>query len=190
MNYILLDDGTSSVLSNSSWFSVKPHCFMLDAIFKTRSYGIDLFLFGKDLKKGSQVLAADDETILEVSEAAKVCKATEVVRLQAGAATLQVTPDHPVQVPDASGKLDIGLFAPAGELKEGDLVLLDSGEAALTSVDICSGSCEVLDIVFQPDLPVAVFRCPPCILSKSQKGKPASRRGRLCHKAKESEWWT
>ena len=37
MDYFLVDDGTSSVLSNASWFSVKPHCFMLDAIFKTRS---------------------------------------------------------------------------------------------------------------------------------------------------------
>ena len=186
MDYILVDDsdGTSSVLSNSSWFSVKPHCFMLDAIFKTRSYGIDFFVMGKDLKKGSQVLAADDETILEVAEAPKVCKATEVVRLQAGAATLQATPDHPVQVPDANGELDIVLDVPAGELQVGDLVLLDSGEAvALTSVEKHLWDCEVLKIVFNRNLPVAVFSQPSCILSKGQKKKPP-RRGRLCQKTK------
>ena len=75
----------------------------------------------KDLKKGSQVLAADDETILEVAEPPKVCKTTEVVRLPAGAATLQATPHQPMQVPDANGELDIVLDVPAGELQEGDL---------------------------------------------------------------------
>ena len=92
------DDGTcSSVLSRSSWFSVKPgsvkpHCFMVDAIFKTRSYGADFFLMGRDLKKGSQVVAGDDTSILEVVKTPEICDASEVVELQAGAATLRVTP--------------------------------------------------------------------------------------------------
>ena len=185
MDYIPVDDGTSSVLSNSSWFSVKPHSFMLDAIFKTRSYVIDFFVMGKDLlKKGSQVVAADNETILEVAEPPKVCEATEVVHLQAAAATLDVTPDHRVQVPDANGELDIGLFVPAGELKEGDLVALDSVEpVALTSVEIRSMDVHVLKLTFKPDLPVAAFACPACILSKSDRKKPATRRGGMCHKS-------
>ena len=69
-----LGDGSdSSALSNASWFTVsrgtvKPHCFMTDAVFRTRSYGADFFLsygadfflsygadfflMGRDLRKG------------------------------------------------------------------------------------------------------------------------------------------
>ena len=33
MGFMVVDDCASSVLSHSSWFSVKPHCFVTDAIF-------------------------------------------------------------------------------------------------------------------------------------------------------------
>ena len=186
-DYILVDDDTLSELSYSSWFSVQPHCFMLDAIFKTRKYDTDFFLMGKDLVKGSQLVAGDDKTIVEVAEAPKICKATEVVHLQAGAATLRVTPDHLVQVHDAQGELSGSPYVPAGKLKEGDLVALDSGEPeALTSVNKFSLDCDVLKIVFEPDLPVAVFSCPPCILSKGHKKKVPPRRGGMCHRFQET----
>ena len=194
--FVLVED-TSSVLSRSSWFSVQPHCFMLDSIFKTRSCDLDFFLMGRDLKKGSQVVAGDDETILEVAKNPEICKATEIVRLQAGEATLQVTWDHPVQVPDLKdmqkGAADVAderegervvQYLPAGTLKKGDFVVLDSREPmALTSVESWSADCEVLKIVFEPDLPVAVFSCPPCILSKGDKKLP-KRRGRVSQRGK------
>ncbi|CAE7206242.1 unnamed protein product [Symbiodinium sp. CCMP2456] len=149
------DDGTaSSVLSHSSWFSVKPdsvkpQCFMVDAIFKTRSFGADFFLMGRDLKKGSQVVAGDDASILEVAKTPEICDASEVVELQAGTATLRVTPDHLVQVADA--KAEESLYLAAGKLKAGDLVMLDSGEvAALSSVVLRREACQVLKIVFEP----------------------------------------
>ncbi|CAE7783222.1 unnamed protein product [Symbiodinium sp. CCMP2592] len=182
------DDGTaSSVLSCSSWFSVKPdavkpQCFMVDAIFKTRSYGADFFLMGRDLKKGSQVVAGDDASILEVAKTPEICDAREVVELQAGAAVLQVTPDHLVQVADPKGKAEDNLYLAAGNLKTGDLVMLDSGEvAALTSVVMRRMPCQVLKIVFEPYLPVAVFSRPACILSLGQKKKPPVRRGGKSH---------
>ena len=189
MGYTMVDvdDDASSVLSCSSWFSVRPHCFMSDAIFKTRSCGNDFFLPGGDLKKGSQVVAGDGATILKVVANPELCRASEVVDLQAGAATLRVTPDHLVQVPvpDAtgeSGKIaenrDYDYLA-AGDLKVGDHVMLDSGEpVVLASVDRRPADCEVLKIVFEPDLPVAVFSSPPCILSKGHKLKPSTRRGK------------
>ena len=179
LGYTLVDDDdASSVLSHSSWFSVKPHCFMPDAIFKTRSCSTDFFLMGRDLKKGSQVVAGDDATILEVAANPQLCRATEVVDLQAGAANLRVTPDHLVQVADATGESGKNLYLPAGKLAEGDLVMLDSGEpVALTSVAIRTLECEVLKVAFNPDLPVAVFSCPPCILSLGHKRKPPARRG-------------
>ena len=188
-DYIVVDDDeTSSDLSLSSWFSVKPHCFMIDAIFKTRKYGTDFFLMGKDLVKGSEVVAGDDQTILQVSEPPKVCKASKAVRLQAGAATLQVTPDHLVQFFDEDDELEASnSYRPAGQLKVGDCVVLDSGEAAaLTSVTTFPVDCEVLKLVFKPDLPVAVFSSPLCILSKGHKKKPVTRRAGMCPKRKET----
>ena len=178
------DDGTaSSVRSHCSWFavkpdSVKPQCFMVDAIFKTRSFGADFFLMGRDLKKGSQVVAGDDSSILEVAKTPEICDASEVVELQAGAATLRVTPDHLVQVADAKGEAEESLYLAAGKLKAGDLVMLDSGEvAALSSVVLRREACQVLKIVFEPYLPVAVFSRPTCILSLGHKKKPPIRRG-------------
>ncbi|CAE7751050.1 unnamed protein product [Symbiodinium sp. CCMP2592] len=177
------DDGTSSsVLSCSSWFSVKldsmePHCFMVDAIFKTRSYGTDFFLMGRDLKKGSQVVAGDDASILEVAKTPEICEASEVVELQAGDAVLRVTPDHLVQV-SPKGDTEESLYLEAGKLKVGDLVMLDSGEpVALSSVVIRPIICQVLKIVFEPYLPVAVFSRPTCILSLGHKKKRPIRRG-------------
>ena len=179
------DDGTaSSVLSCSSWFSVKPdamkpHCFMIDAIFKTRIYGADFFIMGRDLKKGSQVVAGDDTSILEVAKSPEICDASKVVELQAGTATLRVTPDHLVQVADPKGEVEESLYLEAGKLKAGDLVMLDSGEAAaLTSVTIRPLACQVLKIVFEPYLPVAVFSRPTCILSLGHKKSVIRRGGR------------
>ncbi|CAE7693654.1 unnamed protein product [Symbiodinium microadriaticum] len=193
--YILVDDeaassssssSSSSVLSHSSWFSVKPNCFMPDAIFKTRDFGVDFFLMGRDLRKGSRVVAGDDETILEVCDAPFLCQAKEVVRLQAGAATLRVTADHSVQVPAADGAMEGGTdggscrYVPAGSLKPGSLVMLDSGQpAALTGVASETGDHEVLKVAFKPNQSVAVFSCPPCILSKGANSKPAIRRARM-----------
>ena len=186
--YILVDDEVASsfsLLSHSSWFSVKPDCFMADAIFKTRSSGVDFFLMGRDLRKGSQVVAGDDETILEVCDAPFLCQAKEVVRLQAGAAMLRVTADHAVQVP-ADGGMKGGAgggscrYVPAGSLKPGALVMLDSGEPmALTSVASESGEHEVLKLAFKPNWSVAVFSCPPGILSKGANSKPAIRRAKM-----------
>ncbi|CAE7541360.1 unnamed protein product [Symbiodinium sp. CCMP2592] len=189
LGYVLVDDGvaSSSAWSCSSWFSVQPDCFMPDAIFKTRSGRIEHFLKGRDLQKGSQVVAGDGETLLEVALPPEICLATEVVDLQAGGAMLRVTPDHPVQVPDARGELDKILYIPAGQLKVGDSVVLDSGEAAeLTGVNFQATECEVLKIVFEPDLPVAVFSAPPCIQSKGHQKKPPRRSGE-CRKGAGGE---
>ena len=95
LGYSLVDEDRASVLSGSSGCSVQQNCFMLDAIFKCR---MDVLREGRDLQKGSQVLAGDGETVLEVVEI-KEARTTEVVDLKAAGATLPVTPDHPVQVP-------------------------------------------------------------------------------------------
>ncbi|CAE7541698.1 unnamed protein product [Symbiodinium sp. CCMP2592] len=141
LGYSLIEEDRASVLSGSSGCSVKQNCFMLDAVFKSR---MDFFREGRDLQKGAQVLAGDGKTVLEVVEISKERQATEVVDSQAGAATLRVTPDHPVQIPDES-------------CEPGDFVMLDLGEQrALTCAMAQSMECE--EIVFKPDLPAAVLR--------------------------------
>ena len=192
LGYVLVDDdgvASSSAWSCSSWFSVQPDCFMPNAIFKTRSCGIEHFLRGRDLQKGSQVVAGDGETMVEVCEAPVLWQAEGFVRLQAGAVMLEVTAEHPVQVPLADDAMHDGegvgsaRYVEAGKLKKGDLVMLDAGEpAALTSVEPESGDCEVLKLAFKPNLPVAVFSCPPCILSKGANSKPDPRRGKKCRR--------
>ena len=171
LGYSLVDEDHASLLSGSSGCSVKQNCFMLDAIFKSR---MDFFREGSDLQKGSQVLAGDGKTVLEVVDISKEAQTTKVVDLQAGSATLRVTPDHPVQVPNEGGNAGRPLCMPAGKLKVGELVMLDSGEpVALTSAETLAVECK---IVFKPDLPVAVFSSPSCILSKGHQ-KLQTRRG-------------
>ncbi|CAE7541754.1 unnamed protein product [Symbiodinium sp. CCMP2592] len=166
------DDGSSSS---------EPHCFVLDAIFRTRLYDTDYFIMGRDLKMGSQVVAGNGKTILTVTSPPKICDATEIVHLQAGDASLDVTPDHRVQVPDATGEWDENLYRPAGALKTGDLVMLDSGEPAeLTDAKTLPMECSVVKIRLDPHLPVAVFSRPACIVSlpfpkkKNRRGRPPS----------------
>ena len=167
---VVEDDVASSVLSRSSG----SDCFMVEAVFKNRSSVVA----GRDLQKGSQVVAADGESIMDVVEISKEHRKTELVSLEAGDASLQVTHDHLVQVPDANGELGKMLYQKAGALKVGDLVVLDSGEpVALTNVHAEPAECEVLRVVFDPDLPVAAFACPPCILTKGHKSRPPVRRG-------------
>ena len=171
LGYSLVEEDRASVLSGASGCS-KQNCFMLDAVFKSR---MDVFREGGDLQKGSQVLAGDGKTVLEVVEISKEARATEVVNLQAGSATLRVTPDHPVQIPDERGEPGRHVYMPAGKLKAGDFVMLDSGEpVALTSAEAQAMECKVLKIVFKPDLSVAVFSSPSCILSKGHKKIPGA----------------
>eukprot|EP00439_Symbiodinium_sp_Y106_P076730 s89_g15.t2 len=160
--YKIVDEDRASILSGSYQSSVKQKCFMLDALFKVRmdvfKVRMDMLREGRDLQKGSQVVAGDGKTVLEVVEISKEAQAVEVVDLRAGAAKLRVTPDHFVQIQHESGEAGL-CYLPASKLKVGDFVMLDSGEpVALTSAETYPMECKVLKSVFKPDLPVAVFR--------------------------------
>ena len=65
----------------------------------------------------------------------------------------------------------------AADLKVGDEVLVDGVPTKLTFVDVVPGEVTVLKIIFDPDLPVGVFRPAPVIASHGHKAKRA-RRGR------------
>ena len=182
--YSFVDEDRASILSGSSQSSVEQNCFMLDSMFKVR---MDVFRAGRDLQKGSQVVAGDGKTVCEVVEI-KEARATEVVDLRVGTDTLRVTPDHRVQVPDVSGQVGRRFYREAGELKPGDLVMIAPGEpVALTGAETHPMECKVLKIVFQPDLPVPVFSGPTCILSKGHEKKSrGGRRGGMRQRGKEA----
>ena len=50
---------------------------------------------------------------------------------------------------------------------------------SLTHVVSETGDHEVLKLAFKPNRSVAVFSCPPCILSKGANSKPAIRRAKM-----------
>ena len=182
--YRFVDEDRASILSGSSQSSVEQNCFMLDSMFKVR---LDVFRAGRDIQKGSQVVAGDGKTVVEVVEI-KEAQATEVVDLRVGTDMLRVTPDHRVQVPDLSGQVGRRFYREAGELKQGDLVMIAPGQpVALTGAETHPMECKVLKIVFQPDLPVPVFSGPTCILSKGHEKKSrGGRRGGMCQRGKEA----
>ncbi|OLP98048.1 hypothetical protein AK812_SmicGene19539 [Symbiodinium microadriaticum] len=136
--------------THSSWFSMKPdsvklHCFTLDAIFKTRSCGTYFFLMGRDLWKGSQVVAGDDASILEVAKTSEICDATNG-DLKAGAATLHFTPDHLAQPAEESGlknpqlvdaARDVPVRNPMPESEEAAARILCAGVQVEWQCDAC-----------------------------------------------------
>eukprot|EP00439_Symbiodinium_sp_Y106_P052953 s630_g7.t1 len=168
------DTASSSQESNLSeplGYVLGGDCFMPDDIFTTRTDGVDHLVCGRLLKKGSRVLAADGETIFEVCANPVLYRAKKII-----------PGDYATEDQEDGGS---GCFVPAISLKPGALVMLDSGEpAALTNVIISESETadddyEVLKLTFKPNLSVAVFSHPPCILSKGAAMKPSIRRGKM-----------
>ncbi|CAK9107471.1 unnamed protein product [Durusdinium trenchii] len=166
----------SSAISATSCFSVGtggPFCFMPDALFKTPS---GQFLSGADLYKGSQILAADWTTVLQVALPPEKQAARATLLLHAQEAKLQVTPDHRVV-------LGNGHLVAAAELKVGDEVMVgEQVPTKLTSIEFVPGPETVLKIAFQPDMPVAVFSPPACIHSHGHKLQEIRRAGKHCRR--------
>ena len=165
-----MDEDVASVLSGSSGCSVQQNCFMLDAIFKCR---MDVFREGSDLQKGSQVLAGDGETVLEVVEISKEARTKKVVDLAGGCCNTAGDPRPSRAGPRCrTARRDAVICYARGQVEGGRLRdELDSGEpVALTTAETLPMECKVLKIVFKPDLPVAIFSSPSsCILSKGHR---------------------
>ncbi|CAE7592067.1 unnamed protein product [Symbiodinium natans] len=169
----------ASVPSESSSYPSNPSHFMSDAIFKSPNMDSNDLCRGIDLQKGSQVLALDGETVLEVVEISQEGQATEVVDLQAGLATLRVISDHPVQLAD-EGCEGLPRYVPASKLKKGDAVMLQAGEpVALTGAETQPMECQVLKILFKPDLPAAVFPSPSCSPASKRPKKGPKKKSQL-----------
>lgn len=166
----------ASSVSSQSWIVVGagPHCFPSNSMFKTLSGDTEYFLKVEHLRKGSHVLADDGETVLEVLHNPQQFETDRLVELCTDAATLYVTPDHRVPVPDGSGASHDVL---AQELKAGDLVFEDRVPKVLTSVKEVRQTSSVWKVIFKPDMAVPVFMPPPAISSKGHAKKHLRRSG-------------
>ena len=90
------DTQGSSVTSGISVETSGGNCFMRDAAFKSETGAL---VPGSALHKGQQVLAANG-SVLEVANEPEDHEARATVLLKAGAAELEVTPDHRVLLSD------------------------------------------------------------------------------------------
>jgi len=167
----------------SSWIRVsssEARCFAADTLFTTIAGEgpgqVKYHMPASQLVQGSQVLAADGETILKVACRPEHHEVDELVLLCAGNATLQVTPDHRVPVLRGMGgeRCDV----PAAELQEGDKVYVDGKPQELTSWChvLHDEKISVFKIAFAPDLDVAAFAPPPSIATKGFRVTKSFRR--------------
>eukprot|EP00434_Breviolum_minutum_P041676 symbB.v1.2.037075.t1/scaffold5377.1/size27851/2 len=140
-----------SILSDlSSWVCVsssQPCVFLADATLKTPN-GQDLQAM--ELCKGTELLAADGQSVIEVLDDPQEVLAPEVLELWAGNVILRVVPDHCLPVAESTKE--------ARDLQSGDLVTVDGHQAALIQVESKKMSCPVsaLQVTLSDGIPVAM----------------------------------
>jgi len=167
--------------SRHSWISVSmdnatARCFLPESLFKTEGG----YISGRELQKGSHVMAADGIGIVEVVKIDREFSQS-IMELRTNYACLRVTPNHRVVVPARSGNRS-GSDALARTLEIGDEVLCDAGTVQkLTQVTMMDERAEVLAIAFQPDKAVAVFLPPAAIQTKGVKNTKKRRGGNGKH---------
>jgi len=170
-------ESCESLTDVASWVSdsAEQRCFMSQTLLKTAE---GFCMQCKDLRPGSRVIAADGSTILEVIHVS-FHETDRVIILNAGHATLRVTPSHRVVAFKQGSEADTEEVC-AGDLKEGRRIM-SSGRVPLELTDVLSLSerCEVAQISFHPDLPVGAFEPPAAILTKGHLAmrKPVRRGG-------------
>ena len=123
------------------------------------------------------ILIGSKSLNLQVSEL-KEGESSEMIRLTADNAVLEVTPTHRISVPNMGSTGSAPAQVPSGseackmarELQKGDYVVCEDGvNKQLTNVEkvLLDKPVKVYSPRFTPDLPVPVFSAPPnTILSK------------------------
>lgn len=144
------------------------------------------FTEGLNLARGAKVLAADNVTELTVVSIESNMTDTLVELCVCDPFIMYdiTTPSHHVLVPGRNSQTPYE-DVQANSLRAGDLVICsDDQSRKLLSVRevVKPGEVEVLKIVFEPDMPVAVFKPPLTILTKGNKKKKL-RRGQKCKKS-------
>lgn len=158
----------SQGFGHESWISQGgPHCFTAFTLFKFSTEPAR-FVPANELEgeKGCFVMAADGVTALEVVSVVPR-KSREIFQLEAGDTKLVVTGSHRIPVfPRSSGiAADAPEDKPAAKLQIGDIVMIGTqggtAKRELTEVVVVKfeqgNACDVFEITFSPDQPVAVF---------------------------------
>jgi len=150
----------------------ESRCFLAGALLETPA---GQFVRASTLEAGMEVRASHGEALRVKS--ARVHEETEhtLVSLLTETAGLTVTASHRVMVRKGREAQTLA----AGALRVGDHVLVADGRAEqLLQTKVSSESTSVVEVAFQPDLPVAAYHPPShAILSKGH-GWPKTRRGR------------
>ena len=142
-------------------------CFLSDTIFRVVGEDGEVLAPARMLFQGAQVVAANGK-VTTVAHPPEQHQVPAVLDLQAGGASLTVSPDHRILVPENK-------TMKAEELLVGREVILDGTTATLTSLEWKVEPTMVVKLGFNPDLPVAAFMRPPSILSKGFRKRPFRR---------------
>ena len=164
-------DDTMSITSSIS------DCFMADNCFKVPSSAHQVhYVKGSDLVPGNPVFAGDG-TLVEVKRI-NSHETDQVIELLAGDARNVVTRSHRVPiVGDVDGRVE---YKQAKELELGDRVLFGDGcPSALTRIKYTQLSIKkpVVELTFEPDLPVAALELSEAMLTNGSRKKTLRRGG-------------
>jgi hypothetical protein len=154
-------------------------------LFKTESGGSCFFIAGRDLRVGSLVLAADDQTLLEVVRIVPQQTEALIELCTDETAPFKTTASHRVMAPSYGQE---AVTLKAGDFKEGSFVLRSGLIATkVTKINKLNEANEVLAITFKPDEAVVAFLPPEGILTKGQTFKPTRRSGMNKRKGDKNE---
>jgi len=176
----------ASIVGSESWISADggPRCFLADMLFQMTTEPPS-FSAAKDLRPGFLVVAADGETILEVTNV-KEDETSKLIELHAeDSAPFKTTASHRVMVPAYAAK---PIAIRAGDVKENDFVLCTRNLAKkVMKVKFLEEHAAIFAISFKPDEPVAAFMPPSSVvLTKGLTSKP-TRRGGMKKKVMNTE---
>jgi len=123
-----------------------------------------IFIPALMLARGSQVVAADETTVLEVTRI-KEYQTEQIVVLHAdSAAPFKTTANHRMILPMGNGS-SANCEVLAGDLQAGMMVMGSTGiTRRLTKVETLAQQALVLGITFNPDQAVAAFPPPPEVI--------------------------
>ncbi|CAE8626579.1 unnamed protein product [Polarella glacialis] len=153
-----------------------PHCFLPNVLFCTGARPT-FYMIAQDLRKGSQVLSADGEKMLEVTSIEAHLTSKLLVLHIEGCPPFTTTPTHRIMVPMYGAEPQA---VKAEDLKAGSFVLCTKSMAQKVSLitTLCCEEREVLAIAFKPDEPVAVFSAPSSmVMTKGLKVRATRRSG-------------
>ncbi|CAE7483096.1 unnamed protein product [Symbiodinium pilosum] len=148
-------DVSSWVCVPNSGFSV----FVAGTMLKAKVGQAFEYLQAKDLRKGAQIVASDDQTLLEVLDGPEVQSSDEIVELWTGDRLLRVDRQQQFLVATDEEAAATSQASPAEKLHPGDWIKVNGRFTRLVGVDIRAPAEKVpaVRLDLSPSLPAATF---------------------------------